>query len=146
MSNCTVITIKKSASKTCFYSAHCGRISCPHCRPDRQVPLNTTARCQSDASASSKTSAPARPGISQVPYNELNTQDSGSHISQMSGPLFTEDRLSTSSGEADACDTKVLNITNRSINSHDVFKTWIPFYSTPPGVIQINKHSHQNHS
>ena len=34
-------------------------------------------------------------------------------MSQMSGPLFTEDRLSTSSGEADACDTEVLNITWR---------------------------------
>ena len=56
---------------------------------------------------------PARPGTPQVPYNELNTQDSGSHISQMSGPLFTEDRLSTSSSDADACDTEVLNITQR---------------------------------
>ena len=34
-------------------------------------------------------------------------------MSQMSGPLFTEDRLSTSSGEADACDTEVLYITWR---------------------------------
>ena len=56
---------------------------------------------------------PARLDTLQVPYNELNTQDSGSHMSQMSGPLFTEDTLSTSSGEADACDTKVLNITQR---------------------------------
>ena len=56
---------------------------------------------------------PARPGTPQVPYSELNTQDSGSHMSQMSGPLFIEDRLSTSSGEADACDTEVLNITRR---------------------------------
>ena len=29
----------------------------------------------------------------------------------MSGPLFTEDGLSTSSSDADACDTEVLNIT-----------------------------------
>ena len=48
-----------------------------------------------------------------VPCNELNTQDSGSHMSQMSGPLFTEDRLSTSSSDADVCDTEVLNITQR---------------------------------
>ena len=34
-------------------------------------------------------------------------------MSQMSGPLFTEDRLSTSSSDADACDTEVLNITWR---------------------------------
>ena len=34
-------------------------------------------------------------------------------MSQMSGPLFTENRLSTSSSDADACDTEVLNITQR---------------------------------
>ena len=56
---------------------------------------------------------PARLGTPQVPNNELNTQDSGSHMSQMSGPLFTEDRLSTSSSDADACYTEVLNITWR---------------------------------
>ena len=59
----------------------------------------------------------ARLGNLQVPYNELNTQDSGSHMSQMSGLLFTEDRLSTSSSDADACDTEVLNITQRCIPS-----------------------------
>ena len=32
-----------------------------------------------------------RPGTLQVPYN-INTQDSGSQMSQMFGPLFTEDR------------------------------------------------------
>ena len=31
----------------------------------------------------------------------------------MSGSLFTEDKLSTISGETDACDTEVLNITRR---------------------------------
>ena len=56
---------------------------------------------------------PARLGTPQVPYNELNTQDSGSHMSQMSGPLFTEDRLSINSSDADACDTEVPNITQR---------------------------------
>ena len=56
---------------------------------------------------------PARLGMLQVPYNESSTQDSGSHMSLMSGPLFTEDRLSTSSLDADACDTEVLNITQR---------------------------------
>ena len=54
---------------------------------------------------------PGRLGTLQVSYNELNTQDSGSHMSQMSGPLFTKDRLSTSSLDADACDTEVLIIT-----------------------------------
>ena len=56
---------------------------------------------------------PARLGTPQVSFDNLNTQDSGSHMAQMSGPLFTEDRLSTSSLEADAFDTEVLNITQR---------------------------------
>ena len=56
---------------------------------------------------------PARLGTLQVSSDNLNTQDSGSHMSQMSGPLFTEDRLSSSSLDADACDTEVLNITQR---------------------------------
>ena len=51
---------------------------------------------------------PARLGTPQVPYNKLNTQDSGSHMSQISGPLFTEDRLSTSSSDTDTCDTEVV--------------------------------------
>ena len=61
---------------------------------------------------------PVRPGMPQVLYNEHNTQDSGSHMSQMSGPLFTENRLSTSSSDADACDTEVLNITQRCTPSN----------------------------
>ena len=61
---------------------------------------------------------PARLGTPQVLDNEHNTQDSGSHISQMSGLLFTEDRLSTSSSDADACDTEVLNITQRCTPSN----------------------------
>ena len=54
---------------------------------------------------------PARAGMLQVFLNH-STQDSGSHISQMSGPIFTEDRLSTSSGsDQDVCDQEVRNIT-----------------------------------
>ena len=43
----------------------------------------------------------------QVPLQ--NTQDSSSHISPISGPLFTEDRLSTSS-EQEICDKEVTTI------------------------------------
>ena len=54
---------------------------------------------------------PVRAGTPQVFLNN-NTQDSGSHISQMSGPLFTEDRLSTSCGsDQEMCDQEVRNIT-----------------------------------
>ena len=61
---------------------------------------------------------PARPGTLQVPYNEFHTQDSGSHMSQMLGPLFAGDRISTSSGEIDSCDTEVPNITQRCTPSN----------------------------
>ena len=54
----------------------------------------------------------ARPGTPQVSFVNNNTQDSGTHMSQMSGPLFTEDRLSTSSSSAqEMCDQEVRSIT-----------------------------------
>ena len=56
--------------------------------------------------------APARPLTSCVPLPKL--QDSGSHLSQMSAPLFTEDRGSTSSeDETTACDAEVTFINDR---------------------------------
>ena len=54
---------------------------------------------------------PPRAGTPQIFFNN-NTQDSGSHMSQMSGSLFTEDRLSTSSvSDQEICDQEVRNIT-----------------------------------
>ena len=54
--------------------------------------------------------SPVRSGTLQVFLNH-NTHDSGLHISQMSGPVFMEDRLSTSSGsDQDMCDQEVRNI------------------------------------
>ena len=54
----------------------------------------------------------ARPGTPQVSFDNNNTQDSGSHVSQMSGPLFTEDRLSISSAsDQEICEQEVKNIT-----------------------------------
>ena len=54
---------------------------------------------------------PVRADTPQVFFNN-NTQDSGSHMSQMSGPQFTEDRISTSSGsDQEMCDQEVRNIT-----------------------------------
>ena len=42
-----------------------------------------------------------------------SSQFSGSHLSQLSGPLFTEDRYSTSSGDdQEACDAEVDRITH----------------------------------
>ena len=55
---------------------------------------------------------PARLGTLQVFFHNNNTQDSGSHLSQMPGPLFAEDRLSTSgSRDQEMCDQEVNNIT-----------------------------------
>ena len=56
--------------------------------------------------------APARPLTPHVPLPKL--QDSGSHLSQMSAPLFREDRCSTSSeDETTACDAEVTFINDR---------------------------------
>ena len=90
-----------------------------------------------------------RSGTLQVPHNN-NTEDSGSHMSLMSGPLFTEDRYSTSSGKPDLCDAEVHNITQRCTSSEASAVVMSPKpgsnstvdYSTQ--VIQINQHNHHN--
>ena len=108
MCNCTDITVTKSTFKTNFYSAHCRRISCLHHRPGKQVQLNTTVILPPPVNMV----PPARPGTLQVFFHNNHTQDSGSHMSKMSGPPFTEDRLSTSSSsDQEMCDQEVNNIT-----------------------------------
>ena len=56
---------------------------------------------------------PVRLSTPQVFFHNNNTQESGSHLSQMSGTLFTEDRLSTSSSS----DQEVNNITRTQMPS-----------------------------
>ena len=52
----------------------------------------------------------------QVPFQKLS-QNSGSHLSQLSAPLFTEDRYSTSTdNDQDNCDTEVSMITRYLID------------------------------
>ena len=52
-----------------------------------------------------------RLGTLQVSFNNNNTQDSGSQMSQISGPLFTEDKLSTSSGsDWEICDKELTHL------------------------------------
>ena len=47
-----------------------------------------------------------------------NSQFSGSHLSQLSGPLFTEDRYSASSGsDQESCDAEVDHITHHKTPS-----------------------------
>ena len=71
-----------------------------------------------------------RLGTPQVSFDNNNTQDSGSHLSQMSGPLFTKDRLSTSSGsDREICDQEVRNITR----THTPLETSTLVMSPRPG-------------
>ena len=50
-------------------------------------------------------------GTQQVSPQQI-LQNSGSHLPQLSAPLFTEDRYSTSTDdEQEACDSEVNNIT-----------------------------------
>ena len=73
-------------------------------RPGSATPATSLA-------ARTESTAPQATGLAlgspQVPLQ--NTQASSSHISPMSGPLFTEDRLSTSS-EQEKCDQEVTTI------------------------------------
>ena len=47
-----------------------------------------------------------------------NSQFSGSHLSQLSGPLFTEDQYSTSSGsDQESCDAEINHITHHKTQS-----------------------------
>ena len=56
-------------------------------------------------------SSSARVDTPQVPFQTLS-QNSGSHLSQLSAPLFTEDRYSTSTdNDQENCDAEVSKIT-----------------------------------
>ena len=57
--------------------------------------------------------SPARVGTPQVPFQTLS-QNSGSHLSQLSAPLFTEDRYSTSTDDdQEDFDSEVSKITRQ---------------------------------
>ena len=59
----------------------------------------------------------ARADTPQVPFQKLS-QNSGSHLSQLSAPLFTEDRYSTSTdNEQENCDAEVSKITRWQLPS-----------------------------
>ena len=69
--------------------------------------------------------APTRPLTPHVPLPK--SQDSGPHLSQMSAPLFTEDRCSTSSeDETAACDAEVTFINDRRTPSQVTTVTFSP--------------------
>ena len=67
---------------------------------------------QQQAPAQAVPPSPARLGTPQVPFQTLS-QNSGSHLSQSSAPLFTEDRYSTSTDDQGNCDAEVSKITRQ---------------------------------
>ena len=78
----------------------------------------------------------SRTGSPQVPLQ--NTQASSSHISPMSGPLSTEDRLSTSS-EQEICDQEVTTIIRKNTPTRSPAHTT----SSRPGSIATVDYSTQ---
>ena len=88
-----------------------------------QLPAGDSAAPATSPAARTESTTPQAPGLTQTPATHTgllsrmgslqvplqNTQASSSHISPMSGPLFTEDRLSTSSKQ-EICDQEVTTI------------------------------------
>ena len=70
------------------------------------IPLHTAGIPQTPADQVGLLSRTGSPQV-QLPV----TRTSSSHISPMSGPLFTEDRLSTSSSDQEMCDREVTTLT-----------------------------------
>ena len=76
-------------------------------KPDANLhPQDQQVRMLQETPVPALPPAPARPLTPHVPLPK--SQDSGSHLSQMSSPLFIEDRCSISSeDETSACDAEV---------------------------------------
>ena len=84
-------------------------------RPQPMPPLAYASRMQ-ETPVPTVPSALPRPLTPRVQLP--NSQFSGSHLSQLSGPLFTEDRYSTSSGsDQESCDAEVDHITHHKTPS-----------------------------
>ena len=93
-------------------------------KPDSaQLPTGDSAAPATSPAVRTESTMPPATGLTQTPATHMdllsrmgspqvplqNTQSATSHISQMSGPLFMEDRLSTSS-EQEICDQEVTAI------------------------------------
>ena len=88
-----------------------------------QLPIGDPAAPATSLAARPESIAPQATGLAQTPATHMgllsrtgslqvplqNTQSPSSHISPISGPLFMEDRLSTSS-EQEICDQEVTTI------------------------------------
>ena len=86
-----------------------------------------------------ETPVPTAPSVLPRPLTPRvqlpNSQFSGSHLSQLSGPLFTEDRYSTSSGsDQESCDAEVDHITHHKTPSKASTVPILPGRTTPDTV------------
>ena len=102
---------------TVSYRLHCWRKTTPRAPAVRDsienlcqsTPLHTQQAKMWETPVPVTTPAPARPITPCILLHP--TQDSGSHLSQLSCPLFTEDRYSTSSeDDQEACDAEITQI------------------------------------
>ena len=92
-----------------------------------QLPTGDSATPATSPAARTESIAPQATGLAQTPATHMgllsrmgplqvtlqNTQASSSHISPISGPFFTEDRLSTRS-EQEICDQEATTITHEN--------------------------------
>ena len=117
-----------------------------------QLPTGDSAAPATSLAARTESTTPQATGLTQTPATHTGllcrtgspqvplqtTQASSSHISPMSGPLFTEYRLSTSS-EQEICDQEVTNII------HENTPTRSPAHTIPsnPGSIATLDYSTQ---
>ena len=117
-----------------------------------QLPTGDSATPATSLAARTKSTTPQAIGLTQTPATHTgllsrmgslqvplqNTQSPSSHISPIYGPLFTEDRLSTSS-EQEICDQEVTSII------HENTPTRSPAHTIPsrPGSIATVDNSTQ---
>ena len=88
------------------------------------------------ASRMQETPVPTAPNVLPRPLTPRvqlpNSQFSGSHLTQLSGPLFTEDQYSTSSGDdQESCDAEVDHITHNKTPSKASTIPILPGRPTP---------------
>ena len=84
--------------------------------PCQSTPLQAEQAKMWETPVPVTTPAPTRPIIPRIPLPP--TQDSGSHLSQLSCPLFTEDRYSTNlEDDQEACDVEITQINKQGTPS-----------------------------
>ena len=122
-----------------------GDSATPATSPTARTDSTTPQATELTQTPATHTGLLSRTGSPQVPLQ--NTQASSSHISPISGSLFMEDRLSTSSKQ-EICDQEVTTIIHENTPTRSPAHT-IPSrpgsmqpWTTPPKEIQTNQHTH----